>query len=324
MFSKTVRILALGLSVGSLGLVLQACSDPSSESDEVKVGVEDDLAPTSCSPSGYCDPKYNATFSQCQPLTGASNASNLPANTRMAKAESYAYDASGALYFNVDCGRIENQEDNKTYRCQAYAKEVGWAYRKEQVYDPLTGQYKGVTAVYVQAGSSVSTELGSAANDFVVGAKVFRTKLGYGVNCIEPKTLDAVGTSAGYELAGACAVEQSLSASNAVWGSYLVNFATKEVGTTSNPHPDGTPLGWTNGVNFYYKGQGAALNDINGSERDEYGNYLPGAERCHVVWSNGYEVPAAKRPSTGGYPAKVNVNSPILWRNVDSRVGIAN
>jgi hypothetical protein len=72
------------------------------------------------------------------------------------------------------------------------------------------------------------------------------------------------------------------------------------------------------------KGEGAALNDINGTERDAYSVYRTGWTACHHGWYNGFEVPAAKRPATGGYPAKVSVTSPVLWRTVASNVSIAN
>jgi len=78
---------------------------------------------------------------------------------------------------------------------------------------------------------------------------------------------------------------------------------------------------------FCFTGEGAGLNDVNGTERDGANNYLyPGSIRCHVVWYNGYETYAAKRPATTSYPlpGKVNIHSPILWRPVASGVTIAN
>jgi len=51
---------------------------------------------------------------------------------------------------------------------------------------------------------------------------------------------------------------------------------------------------------------------------------LPGNEHWHHMWNSGYEVPAAKRPATSGYPPKVNTTTPILWRTIASGVSIAN
>ena len=69
-----------------------------------------------------------------------------------------------------------------------------------------------------------------------------------------------------------------------------------------------------------YKGQGAGLNDPSGTERDINGWYLSGSRRCHVAWSGGYEVAAAKRPAVINYPlpARVDTRSPIVWRPVTS------
>lgn len=176
---------------------------------------------------------------------------------------------------------------------------------------------------FAKVGQAIALD-GKPGGDYVVAARINPDGT---VPALDPAGHDAVGTAAGYELAGACVVETILSSTNAT-GQRLVNYATREVGTSSYPHPDDAQLVryWWTGTAwvYYYTGAGAAMNDLNGTERDEYGNYIPGAEHCHVAWYNGYEAPAAKRPSTGGYPAKVNVRSPIVWRSVDPRVAIAN
>ena len=106
----------------------------------------------------------------------------------------------------------------------------------------------------------------------------------------------------------------------------LVNYTTLEVCTSSNPHPDGAQFVRMEGSSYCYTGQGAALNDLNGTERDWTGTYLGDEFSCHVLWSSGVEVPAAKRPATTSYPSPghVNINTPILWRPVNNRVAIAN
>jgi len=97
-------------------------------------------------------------------------------------------------------------------------------------------------------------------------------------------------------------VETLLSSSNAA-GVPLRNFARTRVCTSSDPHPDGAELidyAATRGVLLHRTWPG--MNDINGVEQDEHGNYITGKEASHVVLSGGFQVPAAKRPSTGGFP----------------------
>lgn len=174
---------------------------------------------------------------------------------------------------------------------------------------------------FALAGQSISLD-GRPDGPYVVAARVGEDDT---VPCVEPTAKDSPGTAAGTELAGACVRETMLSPSNFNTAYPLVNFATREVCTSSNPHPDGAPFTRMNGESYCYAGTGAALNDINGAERDETGAYLPDWMRCHVIYNGQYEVPGAKRPATsGGWPARVNINSPILWRPVATSVAIAN
>jgi hypothetical protein len=50
--------------------------------------------------------------------------------------------------------------------------------------------------------------------------------------------------------------------------------------------------------------------------------YLTGATLCHVVWSGGYEVFAAKRPAVRTFPlpGAVDTKTPIVWRPVTTLV----
>jgi hypothetical protein len=127
------------------------------------------------------------------------------------------------------------------------------------------------------------------------------------------------------ELSGSCLLEISLSAGNAA-GTPLINHATLNVCTSSFPHPDGAKLVSillpdSGGISYCYTGPGAGLNDPNGTERDAGGVYYSDPNYCHVVWSQGYEVPAAKRPSV--VFGQVNILTPIVWRVVAPRVQIA-
>jgi hypothetical protein len=172
---------------------------------------------------------------------------------------------------------------------------------------------------FALAGQSISLD-GRPGGEYVVAARVGEDDT---VPCVEPTARDSAGTAAGTELAGACTRETMLSAAN-FHSMSLANYATREVCTSSNPHPDGAPFTRMNGESYCYAGAGAALNDMNGAERDETGTYLTDGMHCHVVYNGQYEVPGAKRPATSSWPMRVNINSPILWRPVATSLAIAN
>jgi hypothetical protein len=135
-------------------------------------------------------------------------------------------------------------------------------------------------------------------------------------------------------LAASCLVEEMNQGFNAysVYGYLpLVNYATMIIQTANDPAlhalPDNlaTYLGF-DGVNHLYTGMGAALNDINGAERDLYTNYYAEDIYCHVIVSSGLEVPGAKRPATRSLPAPGAVipGTYNVWRPVNPNVDIAN
>jgi hypothetical protein len=137
----------------------------------------------------------------------------------------------------------------------------------------------------------------------------------------------------GTELAISCVVEEMNTEYNA-YSAYgwtpLVNYVTTWVPTANDPstrpHPDAaTYEGYQLGA-FQYSGYGAALNDINGTERDPTTAYLPGEQYCHNIVNSGYEVPGSKRPATKSLPAPgvVNAKTLIEWRPVNPNVIIAN
>lgn len=182
---------------------------------------------------------------------------------------------------------------------------------------------------YALTGQSVSLQ-GEPGGPYVIAAKLNPNGT---VPALEPAGHDTAGTVYGQELARSCMVETMNTAADAMDakspGYRIINYASSEVGTTTNPHPDGARLtrSTPDGV-FYYRGDGAALNDNSGTERNKDGVYYTTTDRCHVVISNGADVPGAKRPSVY-YPAgsstlQVNVRSSIRWRPVASSVSIAN
>jgi hypothetical protein len=169
--------------------------------------------------------------------------------------------------------------------------------------------------VYALAGQSITRD-GRAGGRFTIASQ--RDKDGR-PPCAKPgrsvaRAADAAGTPTGYELAIPCVVETLLSPHNAS-GQPLRNVTTREVCTSSFPHPDGAALVRrpSAGV-FCYLGQGAGLNHPSGLEGTPYGVASP--YTCHVVWSGGFEIYAAKRPSTRNWPSPgiVDTATPIVWR----------
>lgn len=168
---------------------------------------------------------------------------------------------------------------------------------------------------YAGVGQAISRD-GEPGGDYIVAARI---SADFTVPCVEPRLLaDSSGTPGGCELSGGAVIEVMLSASN-VSGRSLRHYCQRQVCTSSHPHPDGAELvGGATGPTFCYIGSGAALNDISGHEADEFGRYIPGSLFAHVVWSNGLEVPAAKRPAVRSFPRPPTVmtNTPIVWRPV--------
>lgn len=182
---------------------------------------------------------------------------------------------------------------------------------------------------FALAGQPISRR-GDPDGEYVIASEVNEDLT---VPCIEPSGGDMTGTSTGQELAVSCAVEVLLATKNAL-GYPLENYATREVCTSSFPHPDApgpTFLACHGGENepqyCCYTGRGAALNDPTGRERGPDGAYLIGASHyCHVGDVGGYQVYVAKRPATRNFPPPRQVvkNSPLAWRPLSPLFGIAN
>ena len=110
---------------------------------------------------------------------------------------------------------------------------------------------------------------------------------------------------------------------------YLVNYATLVIPTANNPAtrplPDNlaTYLGF-DGVNYLYTGWGAALNDVNGAERDPYTEYYNSDIYCHFIVSGGLEVTTATRigggPEIAGGPRRRDPGSGIRVRPGNQRL----
>ena len=199
---------------------------------------------------------------------------------------------------------------------------------------------EGPEGNFAKMGQALSLD-GARGGDYVVAARVSD------VSCVEPTGMDTAGWVAdGIELISDCMLEEAGFAFNTPIVSYaggffnfdpkyLINYTTREVCSSNDPavrpHPDlaefvRTIVGRDGNTAYCYTGPGAALNDINGVERDAFGYYLHEQRYCHMIVSGGYEAPGAKRPATRSLPApgSVNTSTPIVWRPVNPNLNIAN
>lgn len=142
--------------------------------------------------------------------------------------------------------------------------------------------------------------------------------------------------ASGAELSALCIVEDNLAEYNAIsyygWRQ-IYNWATSKVPMANDPsghaHPDlcsSVAKDASSASVFWYTEFSAAMNDMNGTERDSSGGYYSGEEYCHMLVSGGYEVPGAKRPATKSspYPGTIQKSSYVLWRPVNTSLTIAN
>ena len=198
-------------------------------------------------------------------------------------------------------------------------------------FTPRSGAWLESTtgAAYAMAGQPISPR-GVPGGNYVVASRRSRKDpppCMQDPNAPNASAADSAGAGATMELASACTVETFGSAKNAS-GLPMINYATKTVCSNTHDSLDQLTAQYMGspepGV-WCYKGAGAGMNDRNGTERYSNNTYMTGSQRCHVAWSGGYEVYAAKRPSVITYPApgRVDTKSPILWRPLTS-VTVAN
>lgn len=205
----------------------------------------------------------------------------------------------------------------------------------------------GRKVAFVKLGQIVATkEADGSVTQWVVGSDQLGEpvnsestgRLEYQDTCFRKSNVagkDTAGRIApGVELANTCVIEDL----NQEWNTLsalkhwapLVNYSTSNVPSANSPvshqHPDGAYYERSADGTYLFSGAGAALNDINGTERDETTNYIVGYEHCHMIITNGSEVPGAKRPATKSLPAPgvVNGKTFIVWRPVNPNVNIAN
>jgi hypothetical protein len=177
----------------------------------------------------------------------------------------------------------------------------------------------GPSGTYALIGQAAPLQAGSGGTrDYIVAAQI---NAAGNVACTETTTADTAGsyTTPSPEHSAFCVIETAFSSQNATGGP-LVNYANQTIQTSSNPHPDAhdggpTAFGCTNG-SCSYTGEGAALNDIFGTERDANRVYYSGIERCHMIVQNGVMVPGAKRA--------LGPTAPLQWLPVDPTLTYAN
>ena len=327
MLSKPLRTFGLVVCVGTIG-VLGACSPEESEKvgDDSQPILESgytrdyDLATSSSSGSTSLATKPSGTprtYSACQPLGSlyewSVDPKTVAGNTRVS-----IVDQEGT----VACVWTHDNE-YPVGRCKVDLEKYPHARSKE-----LDGRF-----VVWGIGFLGENNEYAVAREILGTSKVFNKTTGVydtyrKVACTPPQSYDAAGTAAGTELAGVCIYETFNVPSNAA-GTTMDNYATRKVCSkvpaTTDTAGSATYVGTDAYGNQCYTGDGAALNDVNGTERNSSNVYLSGSSRCHVALSGGYEVFAAKRPSTKSWPAPgvVDPSSSTWWRTVSS-VPVAN
>jgi hypothetical protein len=237
---------------------------------------------------------------------------------------------------NSRLARIENghvpclQVDDATPATCAFSTQPG-AQSGEWLESPQ--------GAFAKVGQAVRLD-GTPGGDYIVAARVSDASP---AECVEAAGMDTAGwVDPGTTLARSCTLEEAGQQWNqpAPMEIYtpLLNFADMEVCSPQDPHPDNAELtrsyassGSGPPDRFCYTGRGAALNDLNGDERDALGMYysyysLPGRTFCHMIINAGFEVPGAKRPATFTlpFPGGIRTSSLITWKPVNPNMVIAN
>ena len=331
---KSLRVLGFAGVASALALV-QACAP--NTADDVNVNVADPTVdPTALlirggDPAHPVPPAgYVVTWSTC----------------------TYYVDGTAPMHDN---SRVANVAPDGTLPLQRVEPVTGGKDNLRRVKATSVGKnvlfgtgvdWDGKAVTFAKLGQAVSTkEQDGSIVQWVIGSQnlgnpIFnkaKNRYEYRDHCYRNRAAagkDTAGrVASGSELAVTCVVETMKANYNSLsaygW-TPLVNYATAKVGTAndpaSKPHPDAATYEGTDGVAFFYMGYGAALNDINGAERDPSTNYIGGESYCHMIVSSGYEVPGAKRPDTKSLPAPgvVNVKTLVTWKPVNPNVTIAN
>lgn len=333
---SSLRPAAIGLTIGAMGMLI-GCAAPELEGD-TEVGSDEQALLTSIGGGGSTVGIISPT-----PTTTTTTTISRTTATRVAPKYSSCVGVSAVSYYNVAPKAVSrNMRLSPVVNSTVACVQVETGARATCSWGSTSGVYIAAKGgqLYAQAGQTIGIggQAGgtSELDQYVVASPITIDKLtGNGsVPCTASAGFDTAGTASGSELAGACVVETANAPTNAT-GIPNENYATLYVCAKSGSNTDAATIDASaissesssyakNASVECYTGLGAGLNDISGTERDVAGVYLPRSENCHVVWNGYYEVPAAKRPATYGWPSRVNEYSTVLWRSVASTVKIAN
>jgi hypothetical protein len=334
MFTKKV-VRTLGVVVGVSSLLI-ACQPDEGASVQTKGGLDtqcDPLldkgcapttAPTSVDPKAASTPSY--TISWCDPISveviNNGGTQKFYGNTRVTEVL-----GGKAACFDTERGSLVESG------CP-FTKELADQFKLPYIFGK--GGHNGATLFTIAGNEALGPD--GKPGPYVYGQQVTKTTTvdrltgatttRYSVPCLPPQGADMAATPAGTELGGGCVVETINATTNVALHQHS-NYCKLEVCGKTGSNTDATTPGTAKTAYVMcWKGQGAALNDPNGTERDPVGIYYAGVEACHRAWqpsgASFYEVTAAKRPSTSGYPPKVIETTVIRWLPLAPGVSIGN
>lgn len=347
--TKAVRILGFA-GVAGVFAMLQACA-PQGSDEQVDVDVKAGEVGIACGKIGEvaCTGTSTKSYTPPPPSYAAPPQDYVvkwSVCTNYVEGDSKVFNNSRVVNIRPDgtvpMQRVEPVAGSKDNYRRFKVAAVTNALIRGKGFDKAAGG----SVEFIKIGQVVTTkELDGSIVQWVVSSEYLgqpvynreKNRYEYKAHCFRnPKILgkDTAGwVSEGVDLAPACVVEEMNQAWNAL-SAYgftpLLNVADTEVTTYNDPattrHPDEALYLGYKYPSWLYTSAGAALNDLNGMERDETTNYRPGEGYCHMIINGGYEVPGAKRPATKSLPAPgvVNGKTLVTWKPVNANVLIAN
>lgn len=326
----------LGVLVGVSSLIL-ACQPDDGSSIQTKGGLQSQCNPlkdVGCDPDVKLDPKADPkreekpsyTVSYCDPISvdGINNGGDQKffGNTRVTE----------VIGERAACVLTEGEKAGEVIAggCP-FTKEIAEKYKL--TYVTGKGGRNGANVFAIAGTQAVGPD--GQPGPYVYGQKVTKTVVTdlrtkttttrYSVPCLPPQGADTAATPAGTELGGGCVVETINASTNASLHEQN-NYCKLDVCARAGSNTDGASGAAKTATVTCWKGEGAALNDPNGTERDAAGVYYPGVEACHRAWqpsgADFYEVTAAKRPTT--VSGKVIETTAIRWLPLAPGVVIGN
>lgn len=353
--NNALRVLATAGVIAACAST-QAC-DPNS--DEINVRTQDGLSPKGCTgtvlPTGACAPPppigggtgtagsndhprppagYTVKWSTCSKwIEGGVKMRN---NSRVVKPA-----ADGTVVLTNTELNPGNDNNHRRIKLANLPKSIAIGTGVDMTTKKSVNFVKIGQTVILKAPDGTTSNWIVSSENLGAPQRLKNGKLSYLDWCYRNPQLagkDTMGQmSAGAELSATCVVEDSLADYNALSAEYpywspIYNYADTEVAMLNSPvygippHPEAAVPVKVEGTINWYSGWSAALNDINGTERDDTLTYLGGERFCHYMVNGGFEVPASKRPGTLASPAPgvPNGKTYLVWRPVSKNVNIAN